>query len=160
MFISTRLISSCSVQLIKKYKLPPRPKFTVLMENEITESFMHGGRGPGGQKINKSNSKVQLKHLPTGIVIECQETRSREQNRKRVREKMALALDRLINGKEVGTEVLTDRELAMQDWSRQNKKAKQRKSKIKYKEHKESKLQKQQEQLKEEEELIKSMLQD
>ena len=70
---SKRSISSAAVLLIKKNKLPPRPKFTPEMEAQCTEKFLHGGRGPGGQKINKCNSKVQLRHEPTGIVVECQE---------------------------------------------------------------------------------------
>ncbi|KAJ8920318.1 hypothetical protein NQ315_011980 [Exocentrus adspersus] len=69
----------------------------VLHEKDLYEMHVKGS-GPGGQKINKTSSCVVLKHIPTGIVVKCQETRYLEQNQKRARSILLTKLDNLLNG--------------------------------------------------------------
>ncbi|KAH7152309.1 RF-1 domain-containing protein [Dactylonectria estremocensis] len=91
--VLTRTFTTSRTALVKA--LPPRPKTPP--ESEIEEFYVKGS-GPGGQKINKTNSAVQLRHTPTGIVVKSQATRSREQNRKHARELLAQYVDDYHNG--------------------------------------------------------------
>ena len=53
-------------------------------EEDIVEKFIRS-QGPGGQNVNKVSTCVQLRHIPTGIEVKCQEERSQAQNRYRAR---------------------------------------------------------------------------
>ena len=54
------------------------------------------GPGPGGQKRNKTDSAVRLRHKPTGLIVIAGESRSQHENRaralKRLREALALRI--------------------------------------------------------------------
>jgi protein subunit release factor B len=51
-----------------------------ISEQDFIEKFITG-KGSGGQKLHKTASCVYLKHIPSGIEIKCQDSRSREDNR-------------------------------------------------------------------------------
>lgn len=49
-------------------------------ERDIEEFFVRSS-GPGGQKVNKTSTCVQMTHLPTGLTVKCQRERSQSLNR-------------------------------------------------------------------------------
>ena len=51
-----------------------------IREEDLKEDFVRG-TGPGGQKINKTSSTVQLRHLPSGLEVRCQRERQQSANR-------------------------------------------------------------------------------
>ncbi len=51
-----------------------------VLESDLEEEFIRGS-GAGGQKINKTSVVVQLRHLPSGLMVRCQESRSQAFNR-------------------------------------------------------------------------------
>ncbi|KAL1999190.1 hypothetical protein VTN02DRAFT_4902 [Thermoascus thermophilus] len=101
--------------------LPPRP---TLNDEDIDGSYLKGS-GPGGQKINKTNSAVQLIHKPTGIVVKCQATRSRSQNQKIAREILAEKVEALEKGERSRAAIKAER-------ARRKKASRLKKSRRKY----------------------------
>lgn len=51
-----------------------------IREEDIIENFVRS-RGPGGQNVNKTSTRVYLKHIPSGIEVKCQKERTQSQNR-------------------------------------------------------------------------------
>ncbi|MBA2650449.1 MAG: peptide chain release factor-like protein [Legionella sp.] len=64
----------------KWHKLAQSLEALHIYDADLVEKFIIGS-GKGGQKLHKTASTVYLKHLPSGLVIKCQESRSREDNR-------------------------------------------------------------------------------
>lgn len=65
--------------------------------------------GPGGQKRNKTSSAVRLRHLPSGLIVIAEESRSQHENRVRALGRLRQALYLKIRD-ELPLEILAERE--------------------------------------------------
>ena len=61
-------------------------------EADLEESFARSS-GPGGQNVNKVSTAVTLRHLPSGISVTVQDSRSQAVNRKLARERLLDAIE-------------------------------------------------------------------
>ena len=70
-----------------------RMKELGVVEAEFEEIFARSG-GPGGQHVNKVSTAVTLRHVPSGLQVTVQDSRSQARNRVLARERMLDAIER------------------------------------------------------------------
>lgn len=74
---------------------PPRSTWTNLTDSERLSQCAvdtYRASGPGGQKRNKTSSAVRLRHLPTGVIVIAEESRSQHENKAKALKRLYRAL--------------------------------------------------------------------
>ncbi len=90
-------MSKFGVTQKKEEELYAKMEKLSIFEEDIEEKFIKSS-GKGGQNVNKNSTCVQLKHIPSGIIVKYQKERTQNLNRFFARRALVEKIDERING--------------------------------------------------------------